>query len=143
MIRGSRSRSSRGNKFWINNTATHRTHFEWYTNWLIILLERKVSIGGIGFAGMPDAEGKTMVGYGLDVRYHGKGFATEALLALCKWGFSHPNLLSIIADTPANTWHLRKCSSKVDFAKLAEARTSSTGKRKIIGHTSPEQNCNR
>lgn len=41
-----------------------------------------------------------MVGYGLDVRYHGKGYATEALLALVEWGFSHGALKTIIADTP-------------------------------------------
>ena len=108
-------------EFWISNTATHRTHFEWYTNWLIILLERKVSIGGIGFAGMPDAEGKTMVGYGLDVRYHGKGFATEALLALCKWGFSHPNLLSIIADTPAQHMASQKVLIKSGFCETGRS----------------------
>lgn len=41
-----------------------------------------------------------MVGYGLDVRYHGKGYATEALQALVEWGLSHDALNQIIADTP-------------------------------------------
>ena len=41
-----------------------------------------------------------MVGYGLDVRYHKRGYATEALKAILQWGFSHPNLKCVIADTP-------------------------------------------
>lgn len=102
-------------EYWINNTAIYRTHFAWYTNWQIILLERKISIGGIGFAGEPDDEGKTMVGYGLDVRFHGQGFATEALLAMCKWGFSHEHLLRIVADTPSQHMASQKVLIKSGF----------------------------
>jgi [ribosomal protein S5]-alanine N-acetyltransferase len=89
-------------EFWINNTAAHPNDFEWFTNWEIILLEQNVSVGGVGFAGLPNEEGKSMVGYGLDVRFHGKGIATEALSALVSWGFRNENLKTIIADTPLN-----------------------------------------
>ncbi len=106
-------------EFWISNTATHRAHFEWFTNWQIISLEKNIVIGGIGFAGLPDVEGKTMVGYGLDVRYHGKGFASEALQALCKWGFSHPMLLAIVADTPAQHMASQKVLIKNGFSETS------------------------
>lgn len=88
-------------EFWIDKTLEHRAQFQWFTNWQIILKEEKLAIGGIGFAGLPDEEGKTMAGYGLDIRYHGKGYASEALGAICQWAFSaHHMLTSIVADTP-------------------------------------------
>lgn len=87
-------------EFWITHTWVHRDRFEWYTNWEIILKEEQIAIGGIGFAGFPDEVGKTMVGYGLDIRYHGKGYATEALTALLEWGFKQPELTTVVADSP-------------------------------------------
>lgn len=87
-------------EFWLAKTQTYAHAFEWYTNWEIMLKQEGVAIGGIGFAGLPDDEGQSMVGYGLDVRYHGKGYATEALQALVNWGFQHETLRIIIADTP-------------------------------------------
>lgn len=87
-------------EFWLDKTQSYAHAFEWYTNWEILLKHEGVAIGGIGFAGLPDDKGKSMVGYGLDVRYHRKGYATEALQALVEWGFSHDALNQIIADTP-------------------------------------------
>jgi Acetyltransferases, including N-acetylases of ribosomal proteins len=87
-------------EFWIENTLAHRELFEWFTNWEIILKAKQVAIGGIGFAGLPNEEGKSMVGYGLDLRFHGKGYASEALTALLQWGFQNPELKVAIADTP-------------------------------------------
>jgi ribosomal-protein-alanine N-acetyltransferase len=87
-------------EFWINNTKKHQPHFQWYTNWEIILKSEQLAIGGIGFAGLPDESGKSMIGYGLDTRFHGCGYATEALTALIGWGFTNNDLVTIIADTP-------------------------------------------
>jgi [ribosomal protein S5]-alanine N-acetyltransferase len=87
-------------EFWISHTFKHPDQFEWYTNWEIILKKEQVAIGGIGFTGFPDEVGTTMVGYGLDMRYHGKGYATEALTALITWAFDEPTLKSILADSP-------------------------------------------
>ncbi|HEY0743883.1 MAG TPA: GNAT family N-acetyltransferase [Chryseosolibacter sp.] len=104
-------------EFWINNTAAYPNQFEWFTNWEIILARENVAIGGIGFAGLPDEEGKTMVGYGLDVRFHGQGIATEALGALIEWGFYNPNLNRIIADTPVKHIASQKVLQKNNFVE--------------------------
>jgi [ribosomal protein S5]-alanine N-acetyltransferase len=87
-------------EFWISHTLKYPEQFEWYTNWEIILKNEQLAIGGIGFAGFPDELGVTMVGYGLDMRYHSNGYATEALEALIAWASSEPALKSIVADTP-------------------------------------------
>jgi RimJ/RimL family protein N-acetyltransferase len=102
-------------EFWITHTWTYRDNFAWFTNWEIILKDAKHSIGGIGFAGLPDSEGKTIVGYGLDLRYHGQGFATEALQALIQWGFLNPVLQRIIAETPLSNIPSQRVLQKNDF----------------------------
>jgi RimJ/RimL family protein N-acetyltransferase len=44
--------------------------------------------------------GKSMTGYGLDMRYYGRGIATEALKAMIDWAFQNHSLKTIIAETP-------------------------------------------
>lgn len=102
-------------EFWLTNTLVYPRHYEWYTNWEIILKAEKVAIGGIGFTGLPDEEGKSMVGYGLDVRYHRRGIATEALEAIIPWGFRHPQLRKIVADTPVNNLPSQRVLQKCGF----------------------------
>jgi [ribosomal protein S5]-alanine N-acetyltransferase len=101
--------------FWIENTKKHPDQFEWFTSWEIILKSENVTIGGIGFAGLPDESGKSTIGYGLDLRYHGKGYASEALNALIEWGFRNPNLTLITAETPEKNFPSHKVLEKNGF----------------------------
>ena len=56
-------------EFWISQTFLQSHRFEWYTNWEIILKEEPLAIGGIGFSGFPDEEGKSfeVAAYGRDI----------------------------------------------------------------------------
>jgi [ribosomal protein S5]-alanine N-acetyltransferase len=110
-------------EFWLTNTLIYPHHFEWYTNWEIILKEENVAIGGIGFTGLPDEEGKSMVGYGLDLRYHGKGYASEALEAIITWAFQHPQLVKLVADTPLNNIPSQRVLIKCGFREAEKADT--------------------
>jgi [ribosomal protein S5]-alanine N-acetyltransferase len=101
--------------FWIENTKKHPEHYEWFTSWEIILKSENVAIGGVGFAGLPDANGKSTIGYGLDLRYHNKGYATEALKALIEWGFQNPDLHLITAETPEKNFPSHKVLMKNGF----------------------------
>jgi ribosomal-protein-alanine N-acetyltransferase len=87
-------------EFWIQQTKKNRDQFEWFTTWEIILKAEQVAVGGIGFSGLPDEHGKSMTGYGLDMRYYGRGIATEALQVMIDWAFQNSSLKTIIADTP-------------------------------------------
>jgi [ribosomal protein S5]-alanine N-acetyltransferase len=86
--------------FWLPMTEQYADNFFWYTNWEIVLISENVSVGGIGFAGFPDQEGVTMVGYFIDGNHREKGYATEALNCLIDWAKLEPALKTIIADTP-------------------------------------------
>ena len=78
--------------FWLPMTAEHQNDFFWFTNWDIVLEAENISIGGIGFAGFPDQDGVTMVGYFIDGNHREKGYATEALTCLINWAKLEPAL---------------------------------------------------
>ncbi len=110
-------------EFWIKITDEHRSFYEWYTNWEIILKDENTGVGGIGFAGFPDEHGKSMVGYGLDIRYHGRGIATEALQAIINWGFSHEVLKAVVADTPLIHFPSQRVLQKNGFVEISRDET--------------------
>lgn len=63
-----------------------------------------VAVGGCGFHGPPDVHGSVEVGYELDPGARGLGYATEAVLALSGFAFTHPAVRSVTASTyPRNT----------------------------------------
>jgi [ribosomal protein S5]-alanine N-acetyltransferase len=106
-------------EFWISQTKKNRDQFEWFTTWEIILKAEQVAIGGIGFSGLPDEQGKSMTGYGIDMRYYGKGIATEALQAMIRWGFQNDSLKTIIADTPLQHTASQRVLIKNNFVETS------------------------
>jgi [ribosomal protein S5]-alanine N-acetyltransferase len=103
---------------WLPGTAANPDHYHWVTNWEIILPEKNISVGGIGLAGLPDANGETMVGYGIDAKYHNCGYASEALACLLGWAFGHENLKAVVATTPPDNYPSHKVLKKNGFINI-------------------------
>lgn len=74
-------------------------NYRWLTNWAVIHLEDQRLIGFLILKGAPNEIGEVIVGYVLDERYRGQGYATEALRQITAWIFSHPGAAWVIADT--------------------------------------------
>jgi RimJ/RimL family protein N-acetyltransferase len=73
-----------------------------WTAWYILLSDesgRRTVIGGVGACGLPDDDGKIVIGYSLLDQFHGRGYATEALRGFVEWAKAHPRLRKVIADT--------------------------------------------
>jgi RimJ/RimL family protein N-acetyltransferase len=73
-----------------------------WTAWYILLPDesgKKTLIGGVGACGLPDEQGKIVIGYSLLDQFQGKGYATEALRGFLDWARPHPDLRKVIADT--------------------------------------------
>lgn len=73
-----------------------------WTAWYILLREesgKRTLIGAVGACGLPDEEGKIVIGYSLLDQFHGKGYATEALRGFLDWTTRHPRLQKVVADT--------------------------------------------
>ncbi len=86
--------------FWLPMTHKFPLDFMWYTNWEIILTASSCSIGGIGLSGLPDNQGTTEMGYALDQKFRGHGYASEAVETLARWAFQDADLQIIRAETP-------------------------------------------
>jgi [ribosomal protein S5]-alanine N-acetyltransferase len=73
-----------------------------WTTWYILVpdeLDKKTLIGGVGACGLPDEDGKIVIGYSLLDQFHGKGYATEALQGFLGWAKETSRLRKVIADT--------------------------------------------
>ncbi len=106
--------------YWIPQTAKFPLDYYWYTNWEIILNTSSCSVGGIGFAGLPDNEGATEIGYALDQKFRGQGIATEAVQALSEWAFLDAGLQVIRAETPVDNEGSQRVLEKNQFQKTGE-----------------------
>lgn len=95
--------------------------YRWFTHWLIIHRGDRRSIGGIGLSGRPNAAGETRVGYFIDHRYEGRGYASEALQCLLEWAFTSPDLCAVIATTPAGHAASQRVLLKNGFREAGEA----------------------
>ena len=56
----------------------NQADYKWFTSWLIIHRTDNVYIGALGANGLPDENGEILIGYFVDRKYDGQGFATEA-----------------------------------------------------------------
>lgn len=106
--------------FWIPQTKRFPLQFCWYTSWEIILTSESCSIGGIGFAGLPNDHHQTEVGYCLDAKFRGNGYASEALEHLCAWAFQDQDLWSIRAETPQDNLGSQAVLKRNGFKKMGE-----------------------
>jgi len=83
----------------------------WLTYWLIVIKDKNIGVGMLGFKGYPNADGSTEIGYGISPRYQNKGYMTEAVKALTDWAFTHPFCKTITAtrvESPASKRLLEK-----------------------------------
>ncbi len=84
-------------------------------------------VGGAGFKGAPDAAGMVEIAYGIVASREGRGYATEAALALIHYAEHDPRVRLIRAHTRpeanASTRVLRKCG----FVHIGEVTDAEDG----------------
>lgn len=74
-------------------------NYPWLTHWAIIHQEEQRIIGFLILKGVPNEQGEVILGYVIDQRYQGRGYATEAVQHITAWIFGHPDARWVIADT--------------------------------------------
>ncbi len=87
----------------------------WYTAWGIYLRETGAMIGDADFKGLPP-DGYPEIGYGLESPYWGRGYATEAVGALCHWALEQPGVTAIEAETAPDNAASQRVLTKLGFA---------------------------
>ncbi|MCP5051393.1 MAG: GNAT family N-acetyltransferase, partial [bacterium] len=89
-------------------------------NWYFIFYDKikktDIAVGNGGFKGKPSNNGTVEIGYSVLEEYHGRGYAPEAVKAMCEWAFSHPEVNRIIAETYPDLTPSIRVLEKNDFS---------------------------
>ncbi|MFC8867766.1 GNAT family N-acetyltransferase [Streptomyces sp. NPDC057148] len=81
--------------------GVHRPEWGVFT---LVRREDGLAVGGMGFHGPPDEDGRVEIGYDLAEAARGHGYATEALRVLSAWALARDEVTSVFATTePDNT----------------------------------------
>jgi RimJ/RimL family protein N-acetyltransferase len=95
----------------IKMEALDEESHHWVTYWLVIIRVENFGAGLVGFKGVPDAEGCTEIGYGIDPARQNKGYMSETVRALVDWALEHPDCQTVTAigvENPASRRLLEK-----------------------------------
>jgi [ribosomal protein S5]-alanine N-acetyltransferase len=106
--------------YWLPKTLENPGLYQWYTSWEIVRRDTNTSIGGIGIIGYPNPAGETEIGYMLDKQEHGKGYASEALMTITDWAFTHDDTKCIFVKTFEDNLPSRKLLLKCGFIEVGK-----------------------
>ncbi|RRB00997.1 GNAT family N-acetyltransferase [Larkinella rosea] len=106
--------------FVIPNLVAHPDQWFWFTHWIIVHRDLNLTIGGLGMAGPPDTAGQVMIGYFMDKKFEGNGYATEAVSCFVDWIFQQPDVKTVIADTLKEYNASQRVLQKTGFTFVGE-----------------------
>jgi RimJ/RimL family protein N-acetyltransferase len=97
---------------WLSAARSAATPDPWLHGFAIFDRETGEAIGNCAFKGPPTSDGRVEIAYGVDETYRGRGYATEAALALTGYAFTAHGVRVVQAHTlpeeSASTRVLRK-----------------------------------
>ncbi len=102
----------------LDGCIRHPDEFVWYACHKICLADGTF-VGDLCFKGMP-AEGDPEIGYGILDEYQGRGYATEAVRAACKWALEQPGVVAVSAEAEADNAPSLRVLEKVGFVPTGE-----------------------
>lgn len=85
----------------------------WYAMWMIEQNDG-THIGDLCFKGLQD-DGIAEIGYGILEEYQGKGYATEAVQAACRWAFQHAEVKALDAEADLGNVASQRVLEKCGF----------------------------
>jgi RimJ/RimL family protein N-acetyltransferase len=97
--------------------GVHRPEFGVFT---LVRREDGRAVGGMGFHGVPDEEGRTEIGYDLAEGARGRGYATEALRALTEWALARDDVRTVFATIDRDNVASQAVVTRAGFKKVSE-----------------------
>ena len=97
----------------------------WQTYWLIVISEENVGVGLAGFKSVPDADGRTEIGYGIAPSHQNQGHMSEAVKVLVDWALAQPACNTVTASEVENPAS-RRLLEKLGAQLIEETENSST-----------------
>ncbi|MFF6985348.1 GNAT family N-acetyltransferase [Streptomyces sp. NPDC010273] len=98
-------------------SGVHRPEFGVFT---LVRREDGRAVGGLGFHGLPDEEGRVEVGYDLAAGARGHGYATEALRALSAWALARDDVRTVFATIERDNLASQAVVTRAGFRKVSE-----------------------
>ncbi|MEU9986211.1 GNAT family N-acetyltransferase [Streptomyces sp. NPDC048045] len=95
-------------------SGVHRPEFGIFA---LVRHEDGRAIGGIGFHGVPDEEGRVEIGYDLVEGARGRGYATEALGALAQWALARDDVDMVFATIEHANIPSQRVVSRAGFTR--------------------------
>ncbi|MCF1600423.1 GNAT family N-acetyltransferase [Streptomyces muensis] len=115
--------------------GVHRPEFG-----LFILVRREdgLAVGGMGFHGVPDEEGRAEVGYDLVEGARGRGYASEALTALSEWALARDDVDVLYATVEADNLPSQAVATRAGYVRAPqEEERQETADRTLQLYTRP------
>jgi len=97
--------------------GVHRPEFGVFA---LVRREDGRAIGGLGFHGTPDEEGRAEIGYDLAEGARGNGYATEALQALSEWALARDDVRTLFATVERDNVPSHAVVTRAGFRKVSE-----------------------
>lgn len=98
---------------WLARLRTTADADPWRHGFFVVDREQRAIIGTAGFKGPPDSNGMVEIAYGIVPSSEGRGYATEAAMALVRFALDTPGVTLVRAHTlpeaNASTRVLTKC----------------------------------
>ncbi|MFF7369216.1 GNAT family N-acetyltransferase [Streptomyces tricolor] len=97
-------------------TGVHRPEFGVFA---LVRAEDGRAIGGMGFHGAPDEEGRVEIGYDLVTGARGHGYATEALRTLTAWALAREDVDTVIATVERDNLPSQRVVTRAGFVRAS------------------------
>ncbi|MEU6817598.1 GNAT family N-acetyltransferase [Streptomyces sp. NPDC046860] len=94
--------------------GVHRPDFGVFA---LVRAEDGLAVGGIGFHGTPDADGRVEIGYDLVPEARGQGYATEAVGALTAWALDRDDVSTVVATVEADNAPSQRVLARAGFRR--------------------------
>ncbi|MBV7696745.1 GNAT family N-acetyltransferase [Streptomyces sp. TRM70350] len=98
-------------------SGVHRPEFGLF---VLVRHEDGRAIGGMGFHGVPDEDGRAEIGYDLTEPARGHGYATEALRALADWALAREDVRSLFATVERDNVPSQGVMERTGFVQVSE-----------------------
>lgn len=116
----------------LENCRRYPNKRKWYALWLIALKDNdNIFVGSMSFKGL-SVNGCIEIGYGIESKYQGNGYASEAVTALTQWAVSNPEVTSIEAETESDNVASQRVLIKSGFVPNGEI--GNEGPRFVLKH---------
>lgn len=112
---------------WLARVKVSASADPWMHGFVIKHRATGTVVGSCAYKGPPDADGMVEIAYGVDPAYQGRGFATEAALALVAFAFTIGRVTVVRAHTKSRTGASTHVLTKSGFSCIGEAMDPEDG----------------